>query len=359
MRQFGNAVVIDGGEIQLDYKVDGQVGVLYSKGGGITNYEQLSNKPVINGEIVVGEKEGKDYSLQDLLVAGDGIEIEDNGDHTATIRVVGMGSGELATDLVVSNPIGKYAMDETIPEGTGFEDIFRGLLSKTYYPTLTDPSLAISWSVPSLAKVGANVASLQATLNFNRGSINPQYTAESAYRAGEATGYSVSLSGAASPYSDSGSTNKYTIPPFTRNTVGNVVLNASVNYGQGVQPKDSDGGDYMSPLPSGSKTASKTVEFILAFYHGKNASGSISTLNGMTEDLSKKGQKQYSYSGDNEYLYIAYDASYGNLKSILDENNFENLDSWVKSTLSYEGQNYFVYRSGFAVTGNASFTFKF
>ena len=273
--------------------------------------------------------------------------------------IAGGGSGELEADLVVSNPIGRYGMDDVIPEGTGFESIFRGLLSKTYYPTLTDPSLAISWSVPSLAKVGANVASLQATLNFNRGSINPQYTAESPYRSGVAKDYAVSLVGASISYSDSGTSNVFTIPTFTRESPGNVILNASANYEAGVQPKDSDGSDYQSPLPAGSKSTSKTIEFILPFFYGINSSPTLTSLSGLTEDLSKKGNKNYSYTADNEYLFIAYDASYGNLKSILDENNFENLDSWVKSSITYEGQTYTVYRSGFAVTGNASFTFKF
>lgn len=357
---FGNAVAIDGGELQINTHIDGgELGMFYNTGGTL-NYNALVNKPSINGVIVIGEKYGAEYSLQNLLIAGENITIEDNGDHTATISAEGGGSGELEADLIVSNPIGKYAMNDKIDKGTGFETIFRGLLSKTYYPTLTDPSLSITYGVAALMKVGAMVAAQRATLNFNRGSINPQYTAESPYRAGEATGYSVSLSGASIQYSDSGTSNQFNVPTFTRNTPGNVVLNASVNYGAGVQPKDSDGGNYQSPLPAGSKSASKTIEFILPFYWGKKTAPSLTDFAGLTEDLSKKGQKTYTYTGaNNEYLYIAYNASYGNLKSILDENNFENIDSWNKSSLTVDGQNYTVYRSGFAITGNPPFTFKF
>lgn len=321
--------------------------------------QKSSINATINEVEVDGDKLGKDYNLQDLLVPGEGIEIEDNDDHTATIKVA-RGSGKLAADLIVSNPIGKYAMNDKIDKDTDFESIFRGLLSKTYYPTLTDPSLSVNYGAASLIKVGAMVPAQRATLNFNRGSINPQYTAESQYRAGEATGYAVNLSGASIQYSDSGSTNQFDIPTFTRNSTGNVTFNGSVNYAAGVQPKDSDGGNYQSPLPAGSKAASKTIEFILPFYWGKKAASSLVDFTGLTEDLSKKGQKNYRYSGaNNEYLYIAYNSSYGNIKNIIDENNIDNIDSWNRTSLTVDGQNYNVYRSGFSITGSPSFTFKF
>lgn len=323
-------------------------------------------KATINEVPVEGNKLGSEYSLQDLLIAGENIEIEDNGDHTATIRVVGMGSGELATDLVVSNPIGRYAMDETIPEGTGFEDIFRGLLSKTYYPTLTPPSVSMAYDVPALVEIGAAAGGSSLTLNFNRGSINPQYGADNPYRAGEATTYGIRLRiPGAEDYTASGTDNVFSwTPVFMLAVPGIVTMTGTAYYVEGTQPKDSDGHDYDAPLPAGNVSTSKSVEFIMPFYYGKNAAASIGSLSGFTKDVSKKGQKHYAYANaDNEYLYIVYDASYGNLKSILDENNFENLDSWVKMQLidtSFGVENvYNVYRSGFAVTGNASFTFKF
>lgn len=346
-------LVIGKSKSPIDLSIDKQ--------SGTSDYNALTGKPKINDVIVKGEKVGSDYSLQDLLVAGENIQITDNGDHTATIEVIGgTGSGELSADLTVSNPIGRFMMDEVLVAGTSFETLFRGLLSKTYYPTLTDPSVSMSYSVASLVKVGATISGANATLTFNRGQINPQYTSESQYRSGEATGYSASLSGASIEWSKSQDSNVFNVPSFTRNSKGNVVLNASVSYGAGVQPKDSDGNNYQSPLPAGSKNTSKTIEFILPFYYGKNENATISTLDGMTEDLTKKSQKVYTYNVNNEYMYIAYDSSYGNLTSILDENNFENIDSWVKSSVTYQGQNYSVYRSGFAITGsNVKFTFKF
>lgn len=267
----------------------------------------------------------------------------------------------LKHEIKVSNSIGRYAAGDTIPAGTQFEAIFNSLLTKTSYPTLTDPSVALNYGVPALVKVGASVPAAAATIAFDRGSINPQYTAESPYRSGAASSYAVELVNADITYSDSNTDGApFSVPSFTRSTAGVATLNAAVSYAEGVQPKDSDGGNYKSPLPAGSKTASKSVEFILPFYYGKSANGTIDSLAGFAEDLTKKGQKVYTYNVDNEYMYMAYSAAYGNLTSILDENNFENLDSWVKSSLTYEGQSYNVYRSGYAITGQSvKFTFKF
>lgn len=330
-------------------------------GGGTTNYNALTNKPIINDVTVVGNKTGEDYSLQNLLIAGEGITLEDNLDHTTTISVSGgTGSGALTADLIVSNPLGKYTMNEVIAKDTSFETIFRGLLSKTYYPTLTDPSVSLSYGASTLVKVGNMIPALTATVNFNRGSINPQYTAESPYRSGVATSYTVNLTGASITYSDTKETNQFSIPTFTRNSKGNVVLNASANYEAGIQPKDSDGGDYKSPLPAGNKSTSKTIEFILPFYYGASDTTDVTSLEGLKEDLSKKGQKVYKITTANQHMTIVYDSSYGNLTSILDANNFELIQGWIKTTKVIDGQSYNVYVADIkTIDTDAQFTFKF
>ena len=158
----------------------------------------------------------------------------------------GGGSGELENDLIVSNPLGRYKMDDVISAGTEFEDIFRGLLSKTYYPTLTDPSASINYGAPTLAKVGSNISAMTATVGFNRGSINPQYSSDSPYRSGEATSYRVNLSGSSISYDETKTTTQFAVPSFTRTGKGNVTITATVSYSAGVQPKDSDGNNYQN-----------------------------------------------------------------------------------------------------------------
>lgn len=344
------------------HRVTIQGGINFRRGVDLPiDYETgVKNKPKINGVELSGDMSAEDLHLQNQLVAGTNIDLVDNQDGTTTINAIGDGSSELSEDLVVSNPLGKYGMNDTIPEGTALESVFRGILSKTYYPALTAPSCSISYNVPALAKVGAQIASTAMQIAFNRGSISPKYTAESAYRSGDATNFNAILNGSTAVFNQNNASGNFTIPAFTRNSKGNVTLTATVSYLAGVQPKDSDGADYQTPLPAGTVSASKTIEFIIPFYWGIIGASAISTLEGLTEDLSKKGDKSYNYNGaNNEYLYFVYDSAYGDLKSILDANNIENKDAFMKSTLEYEGQTYLVYRSNYAITGSPSFKFKF
>ena len=270
----------------------------------------------------------------------------------------GGGDGALSADLTVSNPLGKYTADEVIAEGTSFETIFRGILSKTYYPTLTPPSATLTYSTNALMKVGTSIAAKTATVALNRGSINPAY-GTSGYRSGAATGFALVSTGATNNINENNSTGSFNVPALTRNTKGNIVLTGTASYAAGEQPKDSDGANYSSPLPAGSVSSSKTIEFILPFYYGASNNPTISDFTGLTEDLSKKGQKAYTFTTNNQYMVIAYDASYGNLTSILDPNNFETIGAWSKSALTVDGQNYTVYVAKSATSATAKYTFKF
>lgn len=273
----------------------------------------------------------------------------------------GGGSGELSSDLVVSNPLGRYQMGDTIPEGTTFETIFRKLLTNVYYPTLTNPSASLTYTMPQYAEVGTTISARSATLALNRGSINPQYTAESPYRSGDATNYALATAGADTEYSDSStSSGSFNVNALTRSTKGTIVLTGTISYAAGVQPKDSDGQDYDSPLPAGSVSATKTIQFIQAFFYGNSASATVSTLAGLSKSVTPKGQKKFKYTTNNEHMVFAYDSGYGNLTSILDPNAFETISGWTKSTLTYDGFSYNVYVADAATTDtNAEFTFKF
>ena len=271
----------------------------------------------------------------------------------------GGGDGALSADLTVSNPLGKYTADEVIAEGTSFETIFRGILSKTYYPTLTPPSATLTYSTNALMKVGTSIAAKTATVALNRGSINPAY-GTSGYRSGAATGFALVSTGATNNINENNTTGSFNVPALTRNTKGNIVLTGTASYAAGEQPKDSDGANYSTPLAAGSVSASRTIEFILPFYYGVSNTAEVSSLDGLTEDLTKKGQKTYTFKTNNQHMVIVYDASYGNLTSILDPNNFETIGAWSKSALTVDGQNYTVYVAKTASTAaGAKYTFKF
>ena len=120
--------------------------------------------------------------------------------------------------------------------------------------------------------------------------------------------------------------------------------------------------------PTASYTGgSVSFNFVYPFYWGVLASGvelNSDNIKGLTKSITAKGQKTVSYTTSGvEQAVFAYPASYGDLSSIMDQNNFENKDTFTKSVVQVTGldgtaQNYNVYVSNVNVQG-FSYTFKF
>lgn len=307
---------------------------------------------VVEGTRYLVQLSGEDRFHEYLVLEG---TVYDLGPAT------GAGSSALETAITVSNALGKYAKDATIPADTSLEAILRGILSKTYYPALNPPTATLTYSLPALAKVGQTIPAATATLTLNRGSIDPQYSAESAYRAGEATGYSLTMTNADAPYTADDAGGSFAVPDFTKSSKGTVTLTGTASFAAGVQPKDSDGANYESPLAAGSVTASKSVEFILPRYHGLSATATIADFTGLTETLEKKkNELTLSFAPSNQHVVFAYDAAYGDLTSILDVNGFENISGFTKTLLTVDGQQYAAWVMDNKTTDAAAkYTFKF
>ena len=110
-----------------------------------------------------------------------------------------------------------------------------------------------------------------------------------------------------------------------------------------------------------------TFTFVYPFYWGVVDSGSLvdsAAITGLTKSVTNKGNKTVSYTTSGvQQAVFAFPASYGNLKSIMDQNNFENIDTFTKSTVQVTGldstpQQYNVYVSNVNVQA-FSYTFKF
>ena len=270
-----------------------------------------------------------------VLAGGGGGDNTMGEDFTTNITVGGIQEGGdiLATDTVQS--------------------VIKRMLLTTYYPVYTAPSASLT--VPNvLAEVGTTITQ-NITLAFNAGAITLRGTKQ-ADRAGAATNYNVKTSGADTDYNEDKATSTFSDVSLTRATKGNVTVSGTVTHAQGAQPKDSDGKDVDSPLPAGDISASsKTIEFIYPFIWGASDSA-IPDLTTLTKDLSKKGNKTYSYTTANQYIVFAYDKSYGDLSSILDQNGFETISGYTKTVSG----DYNVYVSDLPTTDtNAANTFKF
>lgn len=295
-----------------------------------------------------------DMTTNHVIVVYDDDTTDDWGELTT------VDTAALQGDLTAAIAVGGISAGTLYPEGTPLETLLRDMLEPVLYPTLTAPSASLTYAADTYYAVGATVSAKTATVALNRGSINPAY-GTSGKRSGEATGYAIATSGADTEYSASSeSSGTFSVPALTRATKGSITITGTASYAQGEQPKDSKGNNYDSPLAAGSKTASKTLQFIQPYYYGVSNSASVEDFTGLTENVTAKGQKTFNFTTNNQYMVFAYDSSYGNLKTILDGNGFDVTGGWTKSTITVNGFSYYVYVANSPTTDtNAPFTFKY
>ena len=110
---------------------------------------------------------------------------------------------------------------------------------------------------------------------------------------------------------------------------------------------------------------SLALTFVYPYYHGSIADGTVvndAVIQGLTKDVSIKGTKTYNYNTSNSCMVIAYPASYGNIRTIIDPNGFDITGSFTKSQVAVTAndstsQTYNVYIS--SASTNSNFAVKF
>lgn len=149
-------------------------------------------------------------------------------------------------------------------------------------------------------------------------------------------------------------------------TSGITTSNTFSNLGKSIGSKVT----FKATATDGTTSLSKTISvytFVDPYFYGALDQGyelNTDTVTGGTKQVVSKGNKTYSFTTNAQHPYIAFPSSYGNLKSILDGNNFENIDSFTKYTVNIAVASgtvsYNVYVQNNAPTLNGfSYTFKF
>lgn len=275
------------------------------------------------------------------------------------------GGGGGGCDCVTTRPItsaikvGGIDADTTFPAGTKLEDMWGALLEPTLYPTYVAPSASLSYASDSYYEVGSTIPAKNAVITYNPGAIVLNGVVQNT-RGGAVTGYAIDTTGADTDYNDSGDIATFNVPALTRSTKGQIKIFGTASYDEGPQPKDSKGQDYETPLPAGTVSANKTMNFIQAFFYGVSNTSTIADFTGLTKKVEPKANKTFNYTTNNQYMVMAYDSSYGNLSAIIDGNGFDVTGGWTKSIMTVGGFSYNVYIAQLPTTDtNAPFTFKF
>lgn len=105
-------------------------------------------------------------------------------------------------------------------------------------------------------------------------------------------------------------------------------------------------------------SSSISTAFVYPYYHGAvNADAVVSEniIKNLKKEVVQKGDKTWAFTLNNQKAVFAYPKSYGALKSIINQNNYEVINTFTRSELSITGldgtaQTYYVYVSNGAST---------
>lgn len=258
-------------------------------GGGTTNYNALSNKPKINGVELSGNKTSEDLHIE----GGDAV---------------------LESDVTANTTVGAIGSGTTLDEGTTFTEFVQKLLISEIAPTTT-----FTASGSGVKEVGTSVTPTLTLVISSKGTGTPT---------------SIEFYNGATLLDSQAYTEGTESYSYTMETA--ITTNATVKGVLKYKKSDNTNG-------SVEKTASYT--FVMASYYGAVATAPTDKAGiiALTKNVkSGKGQTA-TFTLNNQRSCYCYPASFGNLTSIKDANNFEYISSYTKTTVAVDGVDYNVY----------------
>lgn len=246
----------------------------------------------------------------------------------------------LSTDVTANTTVGGFEEDDVAPEGMTFTQFATKLLHVYKEPTLAFTSTASTY-----------------LLNKDGGVVEQPFTLTAT-----ATKQDLDI-----------------VETWIEDAEGTKLATGTTTASYVVESNVYDDVTYKAFTKDAKKTiAPKTIsyEFIYGFFKGTSATvpEASADVKALTLDLTKKAKKEYTFTASNQYLSVAYPASYGNLTKITDQNGFANLDAWNKTVVAVsmnvwddtEGDyvatdvNYNVYTTNDKITcSNFKYTFEF
>ena len=246
----------------------------------------------------------------------------------------------LSTDVTANTTVGGFEEDDIAPEGMTFTQFATKLLHVYKEPTLAFTSTASTY-----------------LLNKDGGVVEQPFTLTAT-----ATKQDLDI-----------------VETWIEDAEGTKLATGTTTASYVVESNVYDDVTYKAFTKDAKKTiAPKTIsyEFIYGFFKGTSATvpEASADVKALTLDLTKKSKKEYTFTASNQYLTVAYPASYGNLTKIVDQNKFDNTGSWNKTVVAVsmnvwddtEGDyvatdvNYNVYTTNDKITcSNFKYTFEF
>lgn len=261
--------------------------------------------------------------------------VEENGTYKwqpKTVQAGGAGgSGTLEKKIVANTEVGGITVGSTFEEGSSITDLLYSMLVKFIYQKVT-----LDISCAALIKKGTVINPVTMTANITKGD-NPIVDAV---------------------YKVNG-----TVVDTKNETTDPTIINGGTytfEYAEDVTTDTTFEVTVRDNPTFNVRSASKSVKFVNPFYYGISDANTLVDFTGLTEKLAEKSKQEFAFTADGQYLVFAYDSSYGNVKSIIDQNGFDNTSSFTKSTLVVDGATYNVYVSNdTTVCTNFKYTISF
>ena len=280
-----------------------------------------------------------EFSTDPAIIVKEANIVAVNSDYEEFFDNLGKESA-LSTDVTANTTVGGFEEDDVAPEGMTFTQFATKLLHVYKEPTLAFTSTASTY-----------------LLNKDGGVVEQPFTLTAT-----ATKQDLDI-----------------VETWIEDAEGTKLATGTTTASYVVESNVYDDVTYKAFTKDAKKTiAPKTIsyEFIYGFFKGTSATvpEASADVKALTLDLTKKAKKEYTFTASNQYLTVAYPASYGNLTKITDQNGFANLDAWNKTVVAVsmnvwddtEGDyvatdvNYDVYTTNDKITcSNFKYTFEF
>ena len=324
---------------------DGNVGRIYvdKKCYGEANLSNSVTNVTLENE---GENAGKikiTYSTGDptyiplpegkVYTAGKGIAISASDEISALDE-------EIGSEIKVTQAVGALATNKTFDATTKLKDILKQMLQKEMQPTVTQPSVSLTFASAKAYEVGTKITpSYSAKLNAGSYSYGPATGIT-------ATSWSVSATGVETPLT----TATGSFPEITVTEGMNYKVTAVATHEAGADPVTNLGNpaDASKKIAAGTKSAtSGSITGFRSFFYGTKTTGLDSydsaAVRALTNGNAKaEPNKQFNITipAGTKQIVIAVPAA-RSLKSVINVglSRGEVADTFVASTVDVEGAN--------------------
>lgn len=239
------------------------------------------------------------FSTDPVIVVKEANVVDVNPDYKGFFDSLGKESA-LTEDVTANTTVGGFTAADVAPEGMTFTEFATKLLHVYKEPTLAFTSTASTYLLNKDGGVVAQPFTLTATATKQDLDIVETWIEDSAGLKLATGTMSAVYTAEANVY------NNITYKAFTKDAK-NTIAPKTISY-----------------------------EFIYGFFKGISATvpAASADIKALTLDLTKKAKKSYTFTASNQYLTVAYPASYGNLTKLTDQNGFANLDAWNKTVVA-------------------------